>query len=192
MYVGTLGCSLAFISSIYYTYGGTLEVVMSIAKPGCFCWIPLLSAPATFLSHEATHYCMQNLMSQSNSWRGDSCHALMARCVHMASSPSVTKWDAASHGLWFFMMCRVCLEPGWEQTFSVTFLRVWGKASEDLLQGVTEGHHDTVIQVCDTEYFSVTSSLVVLVDWDASMTDGSGVFHCSWCSLTCRGRSLMC
>lgn len=164
---------------------------MSIAKPGCFCWIPLLSAPATFLSHEATHYCMQNLMSQSNSWRGGSCHALMARCVHMASSPSVTKWEAASHGLWFFMMCRVCLEPGWGQTFSVTFLRVWGKASEDLLQGVTEGHHDTVIQVCDTEYFSVTSSLVVLVDWDASMTDGSSVFHCSWCSLTCRGRSLM-
>lgn len=47
----------------------------------CFCWIPLHSAPATFLSHEATDYCMQNLMSQSNSWRGDSCHAPMARCV---------------------------------------------------------------------------------------------------------------
>lgn len=37
VYVGILGCSLVFISSIYYSYGGTLEVVMSIEKPGCFC-----------------------------------------------------------------------------------------------------------------------------------------------------------
>lgn len=171
-----MGCSLALISSIYCTYGGALEGVMSIAKLSCFCWIPLLSAPATFLSHEATDCCMQNLMSQSNSWRGDSCHTPVARCVRMAASASVTKWDAASYGLWF-LQCAVCLEPDWGQTVSVKFLRVWGNISEDLLQGVTEGHHDTVIQICDTKYFSVPNSLMVLGDWDASMTDGSGVFH---------------
>lgn len=112
VYVGILGCSLVFISSIYYSYGGTLEVVMSIEKPGCFCWIPLLSAPDTFVSYEATDYCMKDLMFQSTSWRGDSCHTPMATCVHRAASASVTKGDAATHGLWCFMMCSVSLEPG--------------------------------------------------------------------------------
>lgn len=51
VYMGNLGCSLAFILSIYCANGETLEVVMSIMKPGCFCWIPL---QLQLLSHEAT------------------------------------------------------------------------------------------------------------------------------------------
>lgn len=106
---GNLGLFPCFHFICLLHLSWTLEVVMSIAKPGCLSWIPLLSAPATFLSHEATDYCMWNLMSQSNSWRGDSCHAPMARCVHMAAS--VTKWDAASCDCGFYDV--LCLPGAW-------------------------------------------------------------------------------
>lgn len=63
-------------------------------------------------------------------------HGCICICNRMGRSKL---WTA------FFKMCWACLEPGWGQAFSVTFLRVWGKTSEGLLWGVTKGHHDTVI-----------------------------------------------
>lgn len=149
-------------------------------KTRLFLLDPTAFSSSYFPFPQATDYCIQNLMSPSNSWKGDSCHAPMARCVHMAASASCICNQMGCSKLRTVVFYDVLF--AWslaEDKLSVTFLRVWGKVSEDLLQGVTEGHHDTVIQVCDTEYFSVTISLVVLVDWDASTTDGSGVFHCS-------------
>lgn len=93
-----------------------------------------VAAPATFLSHEATDSCtlQRGALSEGNSWRGDSCHTLMARCVRMAASVSVTEWDAASYELcflrcaglaWSLAKDKPFLSHSWE--FGERFLRVF-------------------------------------------------------------------
>lgn len=141
MYVGTSVCSLAFISSIYYAHGETLEVAMNFAEPACFCWIPLRCSSSCFPSPWSRcllHAAVQSCLSQGNSWRGDGCHALTARCVRMAASVSATEWDAASYKLnflwcaglaWSLAEDKPLLSHSWE--FGERFRRAF-------LRGVTE------------------------------------------------------